>query len=100
MDFIEIVPGKTNLKEYKHGNWKVHQFQDDEMAPGWESMDDTSSWILNTDEQTVVGQVDWTVGSPMQGEYLREYIKYIFADRYNEKINQENNNLFCSNRIT
>jgi len=62
MDFIEIVPGKTNLKEYKHGNWKVHQFQDDEMAPGWESMDDTSSWVLNTDEQTVIGQVDWSVG--------------------------------------
>ena len=67
MDFIEIVPGKTNLKEYKHGNWKVHQFQDDEMAPGWESMDDTSSWILNTDEQTVVGQVDWTVGGRATG---------------------------------
>ena len=36
----------------------------------------------------------------LQDEKMTKKIFNIFADRYNEKINQENNNLFCSNRIT
>lgn len=67
MDWLKIVPGKTNLNKYENGNWKVHGLPDEEIASSWENMDDTSDWILNTDKQTIVGQLDWSTTKSLSG---------------------------------
>ena len=78
---IKIVPGKTNLEELGYSD---SRFLDDGResedsknsfvfgSRAWEDADDTSAWVLRTEDKKLIGEIDWSF-STSKGQYAEEW---------------------------